>query len=469
LKCVNGTPDDVECRVNRRSAGRYPAERATSFLAAVALLATAPLYGCGPSRQDTPGPIQLTVWADSSPESVEGRLRIAQVESFEAAHPGTSVDLRQVTDPQDDYNDAVQAAIATGTLPDVLNIDGPNIASYAYQGALTPLDDLLDPQVRDRMLPSLVAQGTWNGHLWAVGAFDSGLAMWGDRSKLAAARVRVPQGIDDAWTAAEMSAALAALAAHDPDGKVLDIGRNVGTSEWLTYGFAPLLYSAGAGLLDPDTGRAAGALDSPDAVRAMRTLQDWTAYIEPPDADAEAFVGRRVALSVVGHWAYPPYHAALGPDLVLLPLPDLGNGTKSGQGSWAWAVGAGTAHPAAAASLVDWLTNDANAAATAAANGAVPGTSAALADSNLYGPGEPLELYADQLERSCGSGPVTRACVTVPRPVTPAYPTITAAFSIAVLTVLQGGDPQQALSEAARTIDTAIDLNDGYTQAPLTP
>lgn len=449
------------------SAAPWPASRrVATVIAATALISAAPLSGCGPAGQDAadaPEAVRLTMWADTSPDSAEGSLRVEQVKSFEAAHPGTSVDLQQVLDPQDDYNDSLAAAIATGDLPDVLSLDGPNMAAYAYQGALTPLDDLLDPQVVERMLPSLVAQGTWNGQLWAIGAFDSGLAMWGDRSKLEAAGVRIPQGIDDAWTADEMSAALAALARQDPDGKVLDIGKNTETSEWLTYGFAPLLYSAGAGLLDPATGRATGALDSPAAVRAMQTLQDWTAYIEPPEADAKAFTERRVALSVVGHWAYPDYSKALGPDLVLLPLPDLGNGTKSGQGSWAWAVGAGTAHPAEAASLVDWLTNDANAAATAAVNGAVPGTRAALAASDLYGPGGPMELYADQLERTCGSGPVTEACVTVPRPVTPAYPTITAAFSTAVLTILQGGDPRTALSTAAATIDASIALDAGST------
>lgn len=442
------------------------------LLAVTALLWCAPLSGCGRTTGDaagTSGTIRLTMWADTSPDSAEGRLRVEQVKSFEAAHPGTTVDLQQVLDPQDDYNDSLAAAIAMGDLPDVLSLDGPNMAAYAYQGALAPLDDLLDPRVLDRMLPSLVAQGTWNGHLWAIGAFDSGLAMWGDRSKLEAAGVRVPDGIDDAWTADEMAAALSALAEHDPDGKVLDIGKNTDTSEWLTYGFAPLLYSAGAGLLDPVTGRATGVLDSPSAVRAMQTLQDWTAYTEPPSADPKAFTDRRVALSIVGHWAYPEYSKALGPDLVLLPLPDLGNGTKSGQGSWAWAVGAGTDHPAEAASLVDWLTDDANAAATAAVNGAVPGTRAALAASDLYGPGGPLRLYADQLDRTCGSGPVTVTCVTVPRPVTPAYPTITAAFSTAVLAILHGDDPQTELSTAAATIDATIDLDSGYSPTPTAP
>jgi multiple sugar transport system substrate-binding protein len=258
-----------------------------------------------------------------------------------------------------------------------------------------------------------------------------------------------------------MADVLEALAATDPDGKVLDMGKNTTTSEWLTYGFAPLLYSAGATLLDPDTGLATGAMDSPAAVSAMATLQDWTDYIEPLDADDRAFTERRVALVMGGHWLYRDFHAALGDDLILIPLPDLGNGTKSGQGSWAWAVGADTANPAAAAALVDWLTNDTNAATTATTNGAVPGTYTALAESDLYGPGKPLELYGDQLKLTCGSGPVTRECVTVPRPVTPAYPTITAEFAAAVFAVIRGVDPQTALSTAARAIDEVIERNDG--------
>ena len=388
----------------------------------------------------------------------------ALVKGFEAANPGTTVDVR-VIDPQDDYNNTVQAAIASGHLPDVLEVDGPNMASYAYQGALAPLDGLLGPTVRTGMLPSLVTQGTWRGHLWAVGAFDSGLAMYGDRRALAAAGVRIPQGPDDAWTAAEMSAALAALAARDPDGKVIDFGWQDLTTEFPTYAFAPLLYSAGAGLVDPGTGRATGTLDSPAAVRALTDLRDWAAYVDP-NADSKAFPDRRVALSWVGHWKYPEYAAALGSDLALIALPDLGLGTKSGQGSWAWAVGAGSSHRSAAASQLDWLTDDAAATAITDANGAVPGTRAALARSPLYGPGKPLHLFGDQLARTCGSGPITRECITVPRPITPAYPTISAAFSAAVLAVVQGGDPQQALTKAAGTIDADLLANHGYTQTP---
>lgn len=427
--------------------------RLASSTAAIALLA-----GCAASGPAKAVPVHLTLWSHTGTDREQAALR-AQVAGFEKAHTGTTVSVKIFSEGT--YNDAVQAAAASDDLPDLLDVDGPQVAPFAYQGALLPLDDLIAPSVKAGMLASLVSQGTWNHHLWSVGAFDSGLALYGDRRQLTAAGVRLPQGPDDAWTAAELSQALAALAARDPDHKVIDLKLDYGTGEWLTYGFSPLLASAGAALVDP-SGRATGTLDSPAAVRALGLLGGWGRYADP-DIGGTAFTSRKVALSWVGHWTYTDYAKALGSDLVLIPLPDLGLGTKSGQGSWSWALSAGTHQRRPAASLLTWLTDDASATTMTQANGAVPGTRTALASSPLVGPGKPLRLYADQLSRTCGSGPVSRSCITVPRPATPAYPTITAAFSLAVATVLHGGDAQAALTKAARTIDADLAANHGYT------
>lgn len=422
------------------------------------LLAAALLVSCAGADPVASRPGRLTLWAHSGTPAEQAATR-ALVAGYEQAHPGISVDLTVVT--EGDYNDALHAAAAAGTLPDVIDVDGPLVASYAYQHALTPLDELLPAAVPDRMLPSLRTQGTWAGQLWAVGAFESGLAVYADRSRLTQAGVRVPTGPQDAWTADEMTRSLAALATGDPDGKVLDLRGDYGNGEWLTYGFAPLLSSAGAALVDPVTGRASGTLDSPAAVRAMTLLRAWGRYVDP-NADGTAFADRRVALSWVGHWTYTDYAKALGRDLVLVPLPDLGLGSKTGQGSWAWAVAATSTRKQAAADLLSWLTDDAAAAASAAANGSLPGTVLALARSASFVPGSPLRLFAQQAGRPCATGTVTRACTTVPRPVTPGYPTVTTAFAAAVADVLQGGDPKAALTRAAHTIDADLDANSGY-------
>lgn len=402
--------------------------------------------------------VRLELWSHGGTPAEAAALQRA-VAGFESEHPGW--DVRVTTVAEGDYNDRLQAAVATGDLPDVVDVDGPLIASWAHQGALEPLDDLLPDDVIARMLPSLTAQGTWQGQLWAVGAFDSGLGLYADRAALRAAGVDWPTSVAEAWTATEFDSALAALARRDPDRKVLDLKLNYGTGEWLSYGFVPLLSSAGAAVVDPKTGRAAGVLDAPAAVAAMRALAGWARYAEP-NADDKAFVQRRVALSWVGHWVYADYAAALGDDLLLLPLPDLGLGSKSGQGSWAWAVGAGTSRAQEAAQLLSWLVADPQVLDVTTANGGVPGTSTALAQSAPHRKGGPLNLYAEQLVRTCGAGPVSRTCVSVPRPITPGYPAVTTAVSLAIHSVLGGEDPAAALTRAVRAIDADVDTNDGY-------
>ena len=48
------------------------------------------------------------------------------------------------------------------------------------------------------------------------------------------------------------------------------------------------------------------------------------------------------------------------------------------------------------------------------------------------------------------------------RPVHPAYPVISSAFSQAFADVLDGADPQEALSRAAADVDEDIQDNAGY-------
>ena len=207
--------------------------------------------------------------------------------------------------------------------------------------------------------------------------YDSGLGVYGNKKLLDAAGVKYPTGLDDAWTADEFQAALGQLAATDPDEKVLDIKENYG-GEWPTYGYLPIINSTG-NLVVKD-GKAEGNLNSPAAVEAVEAVRRLADYVDP-NTDDKAFVDGRVALSWVGHWQYNPYAEALGDDLVVLPLPDFGSGTKSGQGSWAWGVGSSSKNGAAAGKFLDYLMNDTNVAAMTDANAAPPGTTSVTATS----------------------------------------------------------------------------------------
>ena len=159
---------------------------------------------------------------------------------------------------------------------------------------------------------------------------------------------------------------------------------------------------------------------------------------------------------------YGSYAEALGEDLVVLPLPDFGVGPKSGQGSLAWGISAQTDKGPAAAAFLDYLMSDEWVALMTDGNGAPPGTETVTGSSELYGPGGALELYAEALARTCGAGPPTEECVAIPRPGSPAWPTIAAQFAKAWFAAYNGADPQTELDRAARIIDLDYQDNDDY-------
>jgi len=393
--------------------------------------------------------VAVQVWFHTG-QPAERAVVEGQVARYNATGPPVPVRLTLL--PEGSYHAQVQAAAVAGDLPDLFEVDGPYLARYVWQQVVRPLDDLLPATTVADLLPSLLTQGRIDGHLFGIGTFDSGLGLWADRKTLAAVGARLPDGAASAWSAAEMEALLARLSRRDPDGAVLDLKLNL-HGEWESYAFMPLLASAGGGILDPATGRATGRLDSAASVAAMTHLAGWIRHgWVDPNLDDAALPARRVALAWGGHWDYRRYHDALGDDLLLLPLPNLGEGSRTGEGSWQWVISSASAHPQAVARFLAFLLRPAEVAAMAAANGAVPGRVAAVERSPLYREGGPLRLLVAQLTGG----------FAVPRPATPAYPVITSTFQRAVETIRDGGDPATALHRAAVEIDRDIDDNQGY-------
>jgi len=413
----------------------------------------------------------VEVWFHTGQPAERATLE-AQVVRYNATAPAYPVHLTLL--PEGSYHAQLQAAAAAGDLPDLFEVDGPYLARYVWQGAIRPLDDLLDAATVADLLPSLRTQGRLHGHLYGVGTFDSGLGLWADRAALARVAARVPTGPADAWSGREMEAILDRLAREDEDGAVLDLKLNL-HGEWESYAFLPLLVSAGGGVIDPATGRATGRLDSPASVSAMTRIQGWIRHGRvDPNLDDAALPSRRVALAWGGHWDYRRFHDALGDDLLLLPLPDLGeggeaartgagqrggrvaspprSGSRTGQGSWQWVVDRTARHPRAAAAFLAFLLRPEEVMAMAAANGAVPGRVAAVERSPLYRAGGPLRLFVVQLSGG----------FAVPRPATPAYPVVTSAFQRCFETIRDGGAVAAALHRAATEIDRDLAENRDY-------
>jgi multiple sugar transport system substrate-binding protein len=330
------------------------------------------------------------------------------------------------------------------------------VYNYAWSGYLMPLDDYVSDELKADFLPSIIGQGTYAGKLYSLGTFDSGLAIWGNKAYLEKAGVRVPTGIDDAWTGEEFMDALEKLQALDEVEYAIDLKLNYGVGEWYTYGFSPIMQSFGGDLIDRNTYESAdGVLNSPEAVAAMTFFQELftKGYANPNPAGDDDFYGRKIsALSLVGHWMWGPHSEGLGDDLVLLPMPNFGGKAVTGMGSWNWGLTSSCPSPDAAWKVLEYLVSPDEILRMTNANGAVPARKSAIAKSDLYAEGGALNLFVQQLEGG----------VAVPRPATPAYPVITQSFAEATQNIISGADVKAELDKAVEKIDMDIEDNQGY-------
>ena len=402
------------------------------------------------------GTQSITVWFHAGQSGELSTLR-SQVAEFNKAQKQVRVEL--VTLPeQRPYTELVLSAAASGDLPDLLDFDGPYLYSYAWSGKLRPIDSCVPGKVRDDLLPSIRRQGTYAGRLWGVGTFDSGLGLYVRPSVLEKAGVRIPKGVEDAWTASELTGILRKLRKEGYRAPLdLNYFDSSHPDEWDTYAFAPAVWSAGGDLIDPETYRTAdGFLNGPESVRALTTLQDWIkeGFVDR-NKDHEAFTKGRTPISWMGHWRYPEFSKAHPGDVTLVPLPDFGKGSATGMGSWQWGIPAGSADGDAVWQFIEFLLRPEQVHRMTEANGAIPATISAVKLSPQYGASGAERLFIEQL----------RDGTARPRPQTPAYPAITGAFARAFAKIITQAPVKKTLDQAVAAIDKDLAAHDGYPQS----
>lgn len=419
-------------------------------IAALAVIAPIALAGCskqgqGQGQGTTDGPTEVSLWTHSAGNEAEMKVIGTIIDDFNKSQTDYKV-VRQDF-PQEAYNDSVQGAAASNDLPCVLDVDGPIMPNWAWNGWLVP-SGLTDEDVKN-FLPSTV--GRYKDQIHSVGYWDATTLIFTRKTILDKFDIRIPT-VDSPWTAEEFAALQAKIKASGEYANVIDWGPGW-TGEWWSYAFSPLLQSFGGDEINRDGYKTADGTLNGEAALEFATwfkAQFDEGYAPKSNAqDRTEFKTGKVALQYNGNWAYVENVEAFGDDLLVLPAPDFGNGTKSGAGSWQYGLSKSCNDKQKAGGLayLKFSMQDKYIAQFSDATSLIPATTTAaeLTTKGYFGKGKPLQVVQDIASK-----------YAFVRPVTPAYPVISQVVEKQLQDMVNGKDPKAALDQMVKEIDTDI-------------
>ena len=437
---------------------RREMKRRMMVILAAGLLA-AGMTGCQKSTPK-PGSISgydegeqyLSIWVHSIEDTDEGRCYRESVDSFNEAYNGkyfADIEFIPRNDSGGGYSDKINASVMSGDLPDVLTVDGPNIAAYAENGIIQPLADLTEDE-KGVYLESILQQGTYNDKLYALGGMESSVGLYYNKDILEEAGIEIPDA-DHPWTQSQFLEILEQLKPimEEKDGYAIDMTFPVG--EATIYYYAPFFWSNGGDLVD-DTGLSVdGVFNSKENAKTVtyfRTLLENGCMSKVPID--HLFESGRAAFKIDGAWevntmytSYPDVSFGVAPYVV----GDNWNGERyAPTGSWAFAASSKTEHIDGATELVKWMSGVESGKRLWEKSKSFPSTYEAFESIDVFQTDENYKALYYQL-----------STYGHPRPKTPAYPQVSTSFQqVLENSVLSGYDPQEQLDKAVERINAKL-------------
>lgn len=430
------------------------------ILSMVAALSLGLLAGCSggsssKTSKEAASKDDVKVWVQFSDETAEGKAWEQVVQNFNKKYKGK---YKVVTEyiPRSGsgggYEDKVNAAITTNSLPDVITLDGPNTAAYAKSKVITPLDDYLKDNNMGDVLDSIKQQGTYDGKFYAFGYSESNVGIYYNKKMFKEA------GIDESslptlkkpWTWDEFKAVSKKLKDHFKEAAI-DFRLN-SNDEMLPYAYMPLIWSNGGSVVNEDGTKAEGYFNSKESTQAVQFIQDLVkegyTTVSPVE---KGFETGQYPMVLSGSWTIADLQTNYKDiDFGILPYP-VSNKTKklvSPSGSWQLAVTTKSNKKDAAAEFVKFATNTESSEILSLGNSVLPIRKSTI--ENIKDKvSEPMRFLMEQ-----------NAATAHARPVVVAYPQVSRSFQQAMQDISyyeENPDVQKVLDSRAKEMQTAID------------
>ncbi|MCB6218276.1 ABC transporter substrate-binding protein [Bacillus paralicheniformis] len=413
------------------------------------------MWGCSNSKSaNSQDGKMLTMWVHVSDDSEEGKVYQKRVDAFNKKYASENVKAKIDFIPRSGngggYEDKVNAALTTNTLPDVITLDGPNTAAYAKSGVIAPLDEYIKDQ--DDLLPSIKQQGTYQGKLYAIGVSESSVGIYYNKKMLKDAGVdlKTLPTVENPWTWDEFLELCKKLK-NKYDKPAIDMQLQ-SKDEMLTYALLPFVWSAGGDVLSKDGKKSEGVFNDKPTAAAMTFIQTMLkeGYTTRTPVK-QAFETEKYPMKMSGVWTVTDMETNFpNVDYGVMPYPVSPKTKKlvSPSGSWQFAMTQTSENKEWSAKLVDWMTNKESNLELSRSIAALPVRySSEKVMAKEFS--DEMNVFLQQLKETGHA-----------RPVTPAYPQVTRAFQQAIDDISffdQHQDIQSVLDTRAKEMQSAID------------
>jgi multiple sugar transport system substrate-binding protein len=268
---------------------------------------------------------------------------------------------RQTVPPASLVQKTLQLA-SSKTMPDLLNIDNPDMPQFAAIGALTPLSDIgVDTS---GYYPGMIGAGSYQDKVYGIPQTGNTVVLSYNKDMLAAAGLTPPTTWD------ELRADAKALT-HDD---VYGFAMAAAPSYEGTWQLMPYIWSNGGDETN---------INTPETVQALQLISDLVkdgsisqsaVNWGQPDA-LNAFIAGKAAMVENGIWTFGQLDSTPGLNYgsVVLPVPKAGDPSIVPLGGKVWTIPqtGDTAREKNAAKILDCLNSDANQTANIGSGGSV--------------------------------------------------------------------------------------------------
>lgn len=113
--------------------------------------------------------VTLTIWHQSVVDTDPVKIIIEEsVEEYHKLHPNVTIEQDGVTGEQ--YKTKIKTAFAAGEAPDIAYMfsGGSFVKPYIDAGYLLPIDEYLSEETKEKILPGMIEQGSFDGKVYAL-------------------------------------------------------------------------------------------------------------------------------------------------------------------------------------------------------------------------------------------------------------------------------------------------------------